>query len=120
MFPTINNPNIMNLENYVKMRALENASNSSFLDHMLAGDQGDEIREKILTKRLQFDTTPYLYGEVEAVCELLNCSKREFLEMAVADAIKKVSDVFEVTYKDATGEDFFKPAAGVPGKGESA
>lgn len=110
----------MNLENYTKMRALENASNNSFLDRLLESDQGDEVREKILTKRLQFDTTPELFAEVESVCSLLDCSKREFLEMAVADAIKKVSAVFQATYKDATGEDFFKPATGVPGEGEAA
>lgn len=110
----------MNLENYTKMRALENASNSSFLDRLLESDQGDEVREKILTKRLQFDTTPELFAEVESVCNLLDCSKREFLEMAVVDAIKKVSAVFQVTYKDATGEDFFKPAAGVSGEGKPA
>jgi len=99
----------MNLENYAKMRALQTAqtaSNSSFIDHLLAGAQGDEMREKILTKRLQFDTTPELYAEVESVCSLLDCSKREFLEMAVCEAINKARTVFEATFKDATGQEF--------------
>lgn len=99
----------MNLENYVKMRALERAetvSNSSFIDHVLAGAQGDELREKILTKRLQFDTTPELYSSVESICSLLECSKRQFLEMAVCDAISKAKSLFTVTFEDASGQDF--------------
>lgn len=99
----------MNLENYTKMRALEwadKASNSVLLDHLLAGKQGDGIRETILTKRLQFDTTPELYAEVENVCAMLECSKRQFLEMAVCDAINKTKDLFGATYEQAAGQPF--------------
>lgn len=99
----------MNLENYIKMRALERAdesSNSGFLDNLLATQDGDGIREKILTKRLQFDTTPDLFAEVENTCSLLDCSKRQFLEMAVCDAIDKAKTLFFATYQDATGQPF--------------
>lgn len=99
----------MNLENYVKMRALERAdesSNSGFLDSLLAGQEGDGIREKILTKRLQFDTTPVLFAEVESLCQLLDCSKRQFLEMAVCHAIAQAKEVFSITYEEATGRPF--------------
>lgn len=101
----------MNLENFSKMRALQTAqssTNSSFIDNLLAGPQGDEMREKILTKRLQFDTTSELYARVESMCSLLECSKREFLEMAVCDALDKAMTVFEVTFKDATGQEFIE------------
>ena len=94
------------------MRALQNAhqsANSVFLDHMLVGPQGDEIREKILTKRLQFDTSPALYARVENVCALLECSKREFLEMAVIEACAKAEEVFGDTYVEATGHGFGEP-----------
>lgn len=102
----------MNLENYTKMRALQAAhtsTNSTFIDHILAGSQGDELREKILTKRLQFDTTPQLYSEVESVCSLLDCSKREFLEMAVWDALKKSKDIFFSTYEEVSGQEYGEP-----------
>lgn len=107
--PKRKNPNIMNLENYTKMRALEWAdkdSNSVLLDHLLAGKEGDGIRENMLTKRLQFDTTPELYAEVENVCTMLECSKRQFLEMAVCDAINKTNALFGATYEQAVGHPF--------------
>src|SRR5450830_934613 len=87
----------MNIENFAKMRALQNAhtsANTQFLDHVLSGAQGDEIREKILTKRLQFDTTPVLYSMVENLCGLLDCSKREFwkwLSLRLATKPKRFS-----------------------------
>lgn len=99
----------MNLENFAKMRALESADtsfNSDFVDHLLKGEQGEEIRQNLLSKRLQFDTTPELYAEVERICSLLHCSKRQFLRMAVCDAIDKADAVFMETYKDATGVEF--------------
>lgn len=102
----------MNIENFAKMRALQVAhtsANTQFLDHVLSGTQGEEIREKILTKRLQFDTTPVLYSKVEGLCSLLECSKREFLEMAVVEACNKAEQVFGDTYVEATGHGFGEP-----------
>jgi hypothetical protein len=99
----------MNLDQYSKMRGYENAltsTNSQFVDHLLASDQGDEIRKTILTKRLQFDTTPELFNQVESTCSLLQCSKREFLEMAVCEAISKSEGVFMDAFKEASGRDF--------------
>ena len=75
----------MDLENFAKLRGLNQAyiaSNSGFIDHLLNSEQGAEIRKTVFTKRLQFDTTPELYAEVENMCQLLGCSKREFLELA--------------------------------------
>jgi hypothetical protein len=99
----------MNLENYAKMRGLQQASSfqgSHLTDHILSSDQADEFREKILPKRLQFDTTQALYSQVESICNLLNCSKREFLEMAVSEAIDKAEDIFMKAFKDGSGRDF--------------
>lgn len=104
-----NHRKIMNLELFAKMRGYEQAftsTNSQFLDHILNGKQGDEIREKVLTKRLQFDTTPELYQRVEDICVLLDSSKRQFLEMAVIDAINKGTQLFLASYKEATGYEF--------------
>lgn len=104
----------MNLKQFATMRAFERArtaSNSSFIDHILEGDQGEELREKFLTKRLQFDTHPILYSEVEKVCSLLDCSKREFLEMAVAEAVQKAQVVFEESFEEAGGVDHLEEQA---------
>lgn len=107
-FPKHLNRKTMNLENYAKMRGLERAhtsSNSDFLDYLLQGDQGERIKSELLTKRLQFDTAPELYAKVESVCSMLDCSKRQFLEMAVVDAINKAESVFAETYKQASGRE---------------
>jgi len=99
----------MNLKQYATMRGYETAhtsTNRQFLDHILSGEQGDELRKNILSKRLQFDTTPELYAEVESICSLLNCTKREFLEMAVCDGINKAQAIFMASFKDGSGRDF--------------
>jgi hypothetical protein len=97
----------MNLENFAKMRGLEKAhqsTNSDFLDYLI-NREGDKITSELLTKRLQFDTVPELYAKVESVCSLLDCSKRQFLEMAVVEAINKAEFVFRTTYEDASGRE---------------
>ena len=104
----------MKLEQFATMRAFESArtaSNSGFIDHLLSGDQGDQLRENFLTKRLQFDTHELLYSEVEKVCSMLDCSKREFLEMAVAEAVQKAQVVFEKSFQEAGGGDHFEVQA---------
>ena len=99
----------MDLENFAKLRGLNQAyiaSNSGFIDSLLNSDQGAEIRNTVFTKRLQFDTTPELYAEVENICQLLGCSKREFLELAVLHGLDKAEQVFGAAFKDATGREF--------------
>lgn len=76
------------------------------VDHFLNGEQGDQIREELKLKRIQFDTAPQLADRLESVCSLLNCSKREFLELAVSEAIDQAEYVFMAAFKDAHGQDF--------------
>lgn len=98
----------MKLDQFAAMRAFESArsvSNTAFIDHLLAGEQGDEVREKFLNKRIQFDTHAMLFDELEKVCSMLDCSKREFLEMAVAEALQKAQVVFEKSFQEAGGVD---------------
>lgn len=100
----------MNLENFAKMRGLQEAhtsSNSDFVDHLLNGEQGQELKSTVLNKRLQFDCHTELYEEVEQMCSLLHCSKRQFLEMAVCDALSKAEDIFMAAFKEGSGRDFF-------------
>lgn len=89
------------------MRGMEYAhtsTNQGFLDHLLNdSENGPKIREEILTKRIQFDTTPVLFAELEKICALLSCSKREFLEMVVCEGIERASSVFAETYEQVSG-----------------
>lgn len=96
----------MKLNHFAQLAALRSAHsniNAYMLDSVLNGPDGDQVREKLSLKRLQFDTSPELYSKVESVCSLMECTKREFLEMAVNDAIDKAWAVFEETYKEASG-----------------
>lgn len=91
------------------MRGFQQAyqsGNPQLLESVLNSSQGDEIREKILTKRLQFDCLPQLHTEVENICGLLDCSKREFLEMAVREAIDQAEKTFMESFKRAHGDEF--------------
>lgn len=98
----------MNLKQYATMRGFETAhylTNAPVLDSMLQSADGDRIREETKLKRLQFDCTPKLYDDVEKVCSKLECSKREFLEMAVAEAIKTAHEVWDEAFSSAADPD---------------
>lgn len=102
----------MKLESFANMRALQavhTSTNSSLLDHFLASSQADELRETLKLRRIQFDTHPALCDELDTVCNLLNCSKREFMEMAVIDALSKAKTVFFETYEKEGGREYGTP-----------
>ena len=98
----------MKLDQFATMRGMQlahNITNQPILDSMLNdAENGPKIREEILTKRIQFDTSPALFAELESVCSLLECSKREFLQMAVSEAIHRAQVVFEVSFSDVSGQ----------------
>lgn len=99
----------MNIETFAKMRALQEAStvgNQHLIDHFLDGEQGDELRAELKLKRIQFDTNAGLFDKLEQVCNLLDCSKRIFLEMAVIEAIQKAESAFMQTYESEMGEEY--------------
>jgi hypothetical protein len=103
------NLKIMNLNQFAQMRGFQQSHQTTgafIVDHALNGEQGDEMRETLKLKRIQFDTVPQLYDQLESVCSLLECSKREFLEMAVYEAIDRAQIVFMDSYKAASGRDF--------------
>jgi hypothetical protein len=87
----------MNLEQFAQMRALESAytsTNRAFVDHLIATNK--DAAEQI-TKRIQFDAAPFLADELEKVCELLECSKREFLEGALVEALDRATKAYRST-----------------------
>jgi hypothetical protein len=100
----------MNLDQYATMRGMQIAhdmTHQPMIDSMLNdAENGPKIREEVLTKRIQFDTTPALYAKLESVCSLLECSKREFLEMAVYDSIVKAESVFGSAFEQVAGKSF--------------
>ena len=99
----------MKLDQFAKMRGFQTSHqsrNSAFVDHFLNGESGDELRAELKLKRIQFDTSPQLAEKLESICSLLECSKREFLEMAVWESIERAEDTFMSSYKEASGRDF--------------
>lgn len=99
----------MNIATFARMKALLQAStegNQHLIDHFLEGEQGDQLRAELKLKRIQFDTHAGLADKLEQVCNLLDCSKRVFLEMAVIEAVQKAIDTFHKTYEDETGTEF--------------
>lgn len=99
----------MKLQQFAQMRGYQSAHNSQnnmLLDQFLNGEQGDAIRADLKLKRIQFDTVPQLSDELENICTLLECSKREFLEFAVRDAIDRAQADFLNAFEDAAGAPF--------------
>lgn len=99
----------MKLNQFAQMRGFQqsHATTGAFIvDSVLNGEEGDALRTELKLKRIQFDTVPQLFDRLENVCALLECSKREFLEMAVGEAIETAEAVFMDSYKEASGRDF--------------
>lgn len=98
----------MKLDQFATMRGMQHAhtsTNQVFLDHLLNdAENGPKIRQDVLSKRIQFDTTPELFAALENVCSMLECSKREFLQMAVWEAVDRAQAVFATAYEQAAGE----------------
>lgn len=99
----------MNLKQYATMRGYQtahNLENQPLIDMFLADpEHGDRIRDEVKLKRLQFDTTSALYEQVEQVCSKLECSKREFLQMAVREAIHQAHEFFDAALTEAADPD---------------
>lgn len=99
----------MKLEYFAQMRALESAyvsTNQSFVDHLLNADEreGGKLRQELRIKRVQFDAAEALVTELDSVCNLLDVSKRQFLEGAVWEAIERAKGAFFATL-DRVGAD---------------
>lgn len=94
----------MNLEQFAQMRALESAytsTNRAFVDHLVKNDPN--VAEQL--KRIQFDCAPFLADELEKVCGLLQCSKREFMEGAVVEALDRAQKAYFGTLERVAQEE---------------
>lgn len=50
---------------------------------------------KVEVRNMCAKVSPQLYASLENVCGLLDMSKRQFIEAAVADAVEKAEDMLE-------------------------
>jgi hypothetical protein len=92
------------------MRAMQYAyqsRNPKLLDAILAGQV--KVEGEVKLKRVQFDTSFELSDRLDQVANLLDVSRREFLETALVDAIQRAEQAFHGTFKDVTGEEFGEP-----------
>lgn len=99
----------MKLSQFTTMAGYLQASqfgNQRLVDHFLEGEQADKICSELKLKRIQFDTSPELAAKLENICNILDCSKRTFLEMVVAEAIQAAEAQFGEAFEDAYGMDF--------------
>lgn len=87
------------------------SANADITDHLMSQDG---VAEKLGLKRIQFEATPTLYDSLEGICSLLDCSKREFLQAAVIDAIRDAEAKFLATFEEATGRGFGTLEEGEP------
>jgi len=102
------------IDNLAKMRAMQSAyqsRNSRLLD-MLLNDPEHRAQMEGKLKRVQFDTSFELSEELDRVADLLDVSRREFLEAALVDALHRAKASFFSTYKDITGVEFGEDPAG--------
>jgi len=97
----------VNIENLSRMRAMQYAyqsRNPKLLDAILDGAANFQGEAKL--KRVQFDTSFELSERLDQVAQLLDVSRREFLETALVDAIQRAEESFHGTFKDVTGQEF--------------
>lgn len=102
----------MDIKQFARMKGLQAAHqrfNSALLDHF--PDIREQALEAGVVRRVQFETLPVFVEQLESICELLGCTRREFLERATLEAISKAQDEFCKAYRDGTGEDYGLPEA---------
>lgn len=84
----------VNFEETIQLQVLKLKAQSSIrgqlLDHVLESDN-----PPIQVRQMCAKVSTQLYDELESVCGLLDMSKREFIEGAVADAISRAKDVID-------------------------
>lgn len=87
----------MDLIDFATMRGLQAAyerSNAHVLD-ALPDLKKDALALGAL-KRVQFETLPEHVDLLENACRMLGCSRREFLELAMMDAIQRAEEAFKL------------------------
>lgn len=85
----------MKFDTLIRYKALDQVyslGNRKILDHFL-DQENPVIQEQLGTRKIQFDASPELFKDLEEVVGVLDMSKREFLESALSDALKKAHEI---------------------------
>ena len=67
----------------LKLKAAQSGISGRLLDHVL--DQAETTQVRQMCAKV----SPQLYDALEKVCEVLDLSKRAFIEAAVSDAVQR-------------------------------
>lgn len=85
----------MKFDTLIRYKALDQVyslGNRKIIDHFL-DQENSVVQEQLGTRKIQFDASPELFQDLEEVVGVLDMSKREFLESAVSDALKKAHQI---------------------------
>jgi hypothetical protein len=66
-------------------------SDGRIIDHLI--DQEPEVQEKL--RNICAFISPALFADVEGLCSLLDLSKREVVQMALVDLVKKAGKIVD-------------------------
>lgn len=85
----------MNFEEVIQLQVLKLKAQSSgrgghLTDHLL-----ESVPETPEIRQMCAKVSSLLYDDLEQVCGLLDLSKREFIESAVSDALKRAHEVID-------------------------
>ena len=86
----------MNFEENIQLHALKLKATLSgpggrLLDQLLEQTESPQVRQMCAK------VSSALYDDLESVCGLLDMSKREFIESAVSDALRRAHEVINAT-----------------------
>lgn len=85
----------MKFDTLIRYKALDQVyslGNRKLIDHYL-DQENPVVLEQLGTRKIQFDASSELFNDLEQVVSVLDMSKREFLESAVSDALKKAHEI---------------------------
>ena len=85
----------MNFETLIRYKTLDRVyglGNHKLVDHFRGNP---EVEEQLGTKKIQFDAHKFQADDLEEVTSILDMSKREFLEAAVSEALRKAHEIIE-------------------------
>lgn len=90
----------MNLDETVRLQALKlkqlhtrgHSGESDLVEHLVNDPANAEAMQKV-TRNICAHISIELFNEVEGLCEMLSLSKRQFVELALSEAISKASSV---------------------------
>lgn len=89
----------MNLDEVLQLQVLKLKATQSgqvfsgrLVDQLIEQGEGEG---KVEVRNMCAKVSPQLYESLEQVCSLLDMTKRQFIEAAVADAVGKAEDLIE-------------------------